>query len=211
MSTKNKTFSKYGIIAYGSLIKNSGEEIEQWIRGRIKIITPFNVEFKRKSSTRNNSPTLVPVQNSGSKVRADLLILDESLTESEIKSMLYRREKHTSNKDLHYIEPTNPNINSILVKMLLDFKGFQKVFYTEIGQNITEPVTGKKLAELAIESILGDAGHEKEDGIRYLKEILDCGIKTPLTKEYVNSILQLTNTNDLDKSIELLDKMRDSK
>jgi hypothetical protein len=52
---------KIGILAYGSLIDNAGEEIAPLIVERIECFTPFKIEFARLSSTRSNAPTLVPV------------------------------------------------------------------------------------------------------------------------------------------------------
>ena len=67
---KNKFFKIYrlvrmekiGILAYGSLIDDPGIEIEPLIKKRIKNIqTPFKIEIARKSTTRGDGPTLIPV------------------------------------------------------------------------------------------------------------------------------------------------------
>jgi hypothetical protein len=58
-----------GILAFGSLIDRPGWEIDEGIIGRkAGVLTPFSVEFARKSVKRGGAPTLVPVEVSGSRV-----------------------------------------------------------------------------------------------------------------------------------------------
>lgn len=205
-----KNFHKFGIIAYGSLISDPGVELDKLIRERKNILTPFKVEFKRKSLTRGDAPTLIPVKEGGRRVKAQLFILDNKLTETLIESVLWNRERHLVGSNEEYTEPSIPNQNSIIIKVLIDFKGVHKVFYTQIGQNIPEPVTGKVLAELAIKSISGQAGKEKKDGLRYLNSITKSGVATDLTDEYLIEILKATGARDLDQAINILDKKRDN-
>ena len=54
-----------GILAYGSLINDPGEELKKVIVGRIPCQTPFNVEYARLSVTRDNAPTLIPTSEGG--------------------------------------------------------------------------------------------------------------------------------------------------
>lgn len=68
--------SGVGILAYGSLIEEPGVEIEPLIVERQQgIETPFPVEFARSSDTRQGAPTLVPVDQGGSLVPAEVLVL----------------------------------------------------------------------------------------------------------------------------------------
>ena len=53
---------RIGILAYGSLIDEPGLEIEQLIIHRINCLTPFKVEYARKSGTRGDGPTLIPTE-----------------------------------------------------------------------------------------------------------------------------------------------------
>jgi len=84
--------NKIGILAYGSLINDPGEELKKYIIDKIPVITPFKVEFARKSIGRDEAPTLVPVEKGGTYVKAILLVLEEGVSEEEAKNMLYRRE-----------------------------------------------------------------------------------------------------------------------
>jgi hypothetical protein len=55
--------SRIGILAYGSLIEEPGKEIEPLICDhRVRIETPFSIEFGRSSSTRDGAPTVVPAK-----------------------------------------------------------------------------------------------------------------------------------------------------
>ena len=75
-----------GILAYGSLIHEPGCEIAPAIIRQIFCRTPFKVEYARKSNSRNGAPTLVP-DNRGTKVTAQILVVD--LTLCEAKDCLY--------------------------------------------------------------------------------------------------------------------------
>ncbi len=63
---------EFGILAFGSLIDDPGQEILDVENCRIDCETPFNVEFARKSGkTRSYAPTLIPVEQGGKKVKAN--------------------------------------------------------------------------------------------------------------------------------------------
>lgn len=51
---------RIGILAYGSLIKEPGVEIEPLIVERIPTQTPFMVEYARLSQSRGGGPTVIP-------------------------------------------------------------------------------------------------------------------------------------------------------
>ena len=51
-----------GILAYGSLIDDPGDEIKPLVKQKIEgVETPFAIEFARSSKSRNGAPTLIPV------------------------------------------------------------------------------------------------------------------------------------------------------
>lgn len=50
-----------GILAFGSIINEPGEELAAAVTRRIEVETPVAVEFARSSRTRDGAPTLVPV------------------------------------------------------------------------------------------------------------------------------------------------------
>lgn len=197
---------KIGILAYGSLINDSGKEIEPLIIDKIECNTPFKVEFARTSKSRGGAPTLIPCLT-GKEVKAVILVLENSTDLAYAKSILWRRERHRfDNKD--YREITNPTINQVEVKCISEFENVETVIYTSIGKNIEGKVTAEKLSQLAIKSILGKAGEEKKDGVRYLNESKNNYIITNLSEEYEKSILDITETETLEEAIYKLDLQR---
>lgn len=197
-----------GILAYGSLINNPGEEIKSLEIDRIKCVTPFKVEFARKSSTRGNAPTLIPVNEGGGYVNAVIIVLKQGTELAKAKSILWRRECHKVNSDAEYREAKNLTPNKVVVKTIDHFMDVQTVLYTSIGRNIEQELTGELLADLAIASILGDAGEAKKDGLRYLQSAMQNRIITPLTDDYVRNIIQKINAKTLEEAIEILDRKR---
>jgi predicted transcriptional regulator len=200
---------KIGILAYGSLITNSGKEIEPLIIDKINCKTPFKVEFARTSKSRNGAPTLIPYET-GNEVNAVILVLENSTDLAYAKSILYRRERHIFD-DKDYLEITNPTINEIEVKCISEFENVETVIYTSLGKNIEGELTAEKLSQLAIKSILSKAGEEKKDGIRYLNDSIKNSITTTLSKDYEQSILDYTETKTLEEAIEKLDLQRTKK
>lgn len=192
-----------GILAYGSLIDDPGSELDAVIRERIETETPFSVEFARKSSTtRNEAPTLIPVESGGAKVKAEVLVLEPTVTEAEATNMLYRRERHKVGEDIKYNPPKKPGKNTIVIERLTDFSHVDVVLYTRIGANIEkEDLTAEHLAQLAIQSARADAGKRGEDGISYLIDAKRNGIVTPLSTEYEEEILQQTGTKSLEDAL----------
>ena len=197
---------KIGILAFGSLISNPGEEIKKLTTDILDCETPFKVEFARISSSRGNAPTLIPVEDTeiGKKVNAKIFVLNSNITIEEAKSVLYSREIH-SEKIRIYKEPTNPTSKNVLIKELDDFCSVNKVIYTYfLKQEEYANLTPEQLAKCAINSILSEAGRKKKDGISYLLEAKKNGIVTELSLEYERKILEKTNTSSLEEAIEKL-------
>lgn len=211
VSPKPKIIMKYkiGILAYGSLITDSGKEIEPLIIDKIDCKTPFKVEFARTSKSRDGAPTLIPYET-GNQVKAVVLVLENSTDLAYAKSILWRRERHIFD-DKDYLEITNPSINQVEVKCISEFENVETVIYTSLGKNIDGELTAEKLSYLAIKSILSKAGEEKKDGIRYLNNSQNNSIITNLSKKYEQSILNITETKTLDEAIEKLDQQRKNK
>lgn len=85
--------SSIGILAYGSLIGNPGKDIEPLIRERrVKVETPFCVEFAHKSRKRSDAPTVIPVENGGCRVLATILVLDAGISLEKAEDLLWRRD-----------------------------------------------------------------------------------------------------------------------
>ncbi|WP_312338215.1 hypothetical protein [Sphingobacterium sp.] len=200
--------SGIGILAYGSLIDNSGPEIGPNINRKIQCLTPFKVEFARTSSSRSGEPTLIPYDK-GKKVNAYILVLNNHIDLDTAKSMLWRRERNLCDgKD--YAEPISPSNNNVLVKTVKNFEGIDTVLYTHIGKNIDGEITADVLCDLGIDSILGTAGEEMRDGIRYLLDAKRNSITTLLSGAYEELVLKKTETKTLQEAIIKLDLQRNS-
>lgn len=191
---------KIGILAYGSLIEDPGVELEPLIRDRIGAQTPFHIEFARMSSTRNLAPTLVPVESGGCSVVGTILVLD-SIIDSEVAAdLLWRRETRNENSNKHYVRPSQPHPNQVIVESLRDFGNLDIVHYTTLGANI-EDLTSSKLADLAIASAKAEAGKTEKDGISYLISVKRQGIKTPLMPSYESEVLNKTGASSLEQAL----------
>jgi hypothetical protein len=197
--------NRIGILAYGSLIDDPGDEIKSIISSRIENVeTPFKVEFARSSSTRDGAPTLVPVTEGGAKVKAVVLVLKDSVSEEEAANILWRRETHRVSSGRRYSPPTISNQNTVLVERIHDLYGVATVLYTNIVANIDNP-TPEILAELAIRSAQAEAGRKGIDGISYLIAAKRSGIITPLMPDYEKELLQRTKVKALE---DVIDKVR---
>ena len=193
----NKKY-KIGILAYGSLIYDQGDKIKEAIQTTIDCETPFGVEYGRKSITRGNAPTLVPMKNE-KKINAKILVLDDKVSMEDARDFLYRRECRKS--EGRYVEPKESNSAKMRIKELKSFNNVETVIYTEFPSDIDKTnLNPDYLAYLAEKSI---TKHPK-DGITYLRDNINHGIKTRLTEDYKNAILKKTGTNTLDEAIEKL-------
>ena len=116
-----RAVKKIAILAYGSLIDEPGEELENCIVNRLgPILTPFKVEYARSSRTRGGAPTLVPVDGGGFQVSAVVFVLSDAMSEKEAKDMLWRRETRRAHGS--YSPPARPGPNSVLIKTILEFR-----------------------------------------------------------------------------------------
>ncbi len=190
--------AKIGILAFGSLIEDPGDELSQHIAETIpNVSTPFSIEFARKSKTRGNGPTLIPVKDGGQSVNAQILVLKDDVEIETAKDLLWRRETRREEKDSHYSPPANPGVNNVIVESNTDFDDFDYVLYTTIGSNI-EDRDPKNLAKLAIDSVKTPYGERGKDGINYLISVKRQGISTPLMSDYEEEILKQTGTESLE-------------
>jgi hypothetical protein len=98
-----------GILAFGSLIDDPGAEIEAALVGRkLNVPTPFGVEFARSSTKREGAPTLVPLEQGGAPVLAQIILVN--VTEQEAKDRLWRREINRVGQGGHYTRHANPAV-----------------------------------------------------------------------------------------------------
>jgi hypothetical protein len=174
-----------GILAFGSLIDNPGAEIEEAIVGRkLNVHTPFGVEFARSSTTRGGAPTLVPLEQGGASVLAQILLLNVS--EQDAKDQLWRREINRVGQSGHYTDHANPGTNTLIIDRYANFEGVDAVLAARFPATIA-PLTAANLAELAIESARIE--RTGRDGITYLINAKRNGIRTPLSDAYEQEIL----------------------
>jgi hypothetical protein len=188
-----------GILAYGSLIGDPGDELRRLISRVIRdVLTPFPVEFARMSSGRGDAPTLVP-HTGGAPVRAAVLVVAASVDEAS--DMLWRRETRKTDTTLRYPGARPGQANAVQIERLPDFAGIDEVLYTAIGANVT-PLTPTRLAELAVTSVAkAKCGL---DGISYLIAAKSNGIVTPLSSAYEAEILRLTAADNLESALDLV-------
>ncbi len=190
-----------GILAYGSLIEDAGIEISSLIvERRTGVVTPFRIEFARSSWSRSNAPTVIPVENGGSHVKATIFVLKANVTLQQAEDVLWRRETRSERSEKHYARPLTPSPNSVFVERLLNFNGIDIVIYTSLGSNIADQ-SPARLAEMAVESARADAGKDGKDGISYLISLKRQGISTPLMPAYESEILRLLNAESLEAAL----------
>jgi hypothetical protein len=191
---------KIGILAFGSLIDDPGEEIAAAMCGSpVLVRTPFGVEYGRLSSSRGDAPTLVP-HALGGVVDARILPLAAECSEEFAMNILYRREIRKVGTDRRYTPSPWPN--AVLVKPWRDFHGFDVVFYTDFNDEgkIERPLP-ENLAKKAIASV--ELAKEGKDGITYLMDNIRNGILTPLTRDYESEILKQTGAIDLQEALKI--------
>jgi hypothetical protein len=178
-----------GILAFGSIIGEPGTELAAAVTRRVDVETPFAIEFARSSHTRDGAPTLVPVRQGGTQIRASVLVLDDSVTVAEARAMLYRRETGR-------LDDRNAGARAAWIAQLTGFAGTSTCLYTALQPNI-RPLTVQTLAELALRSAAAAAGAERRDGISYLQQQKRRGIMTPLMPAYEEVVLARTGARDL--------------
>ncbi|MBE2280807.1 MAG: hypothetical protein IAE91_10475 [Ignavibacteriaceae bacterium] len=190
---------KIAILAYGSLIDNPGFEIQKQTVQIVKgVLTPFNVEYARKSISRNFAPTLTITNDTGSKVKASLFILSDDCSIEFAKDILYRREGNfTGNLNEVYYD----DINWLKIEEIQNFEGCESVIYAKCKRNL-DNISAGQLAELALRSAkrkdLIDAGR---DGVSYLRNNIKNEVITPLTEDYTKVILNKLEVQNLDEAI----------
>ncbi len=195
--------ARIGILAFGSLIRNSGREIaelEVVAERRHSVQTPFPVEFARSSTKRGGAPTLVPYPT-GASVAAEIIVIEAS--EQLAKDALWRRETDNLGSKKGYRERDNPNTNTLVIKSFKNFEGLPLVLAAWFQATIECP-TATGLANLAIASAKDRSVSPGRDGITYLIDAKDCGIVTALSPDYEREILRLIGAATLEQAREAL-------
>ena len=191
-----------GILAFGSLMADPGWEIKDWLERVIpNVLTPFPVEYARRSSTRQNAPTLVQVpEGKGIPVRAAVLVLKAETDLPTARNILYRREIHrVGDSNKKYRSPRQGETGRVVVAELDRFAGVDQVLYTCLPVNfheiLDETYDDHEKAELlsiaARESLTQETFYNGMDGIQYLAAAKYYGVNTRLTDIYTRAILAL--------------------
>lgn len=194
-----------GILAYGSLITHPGHEIESVLDHVISdVLTPFPVEYARRSQSRAGAPTLVPVPaGCGTPVKAVILILKEGTDEKVVLDFLYRRELHREG-DLSAIyndQDQRKKRDTVVIESIHNQYGLSIVYYTMLKANfseilapdLSEQAKAALLAQAAIDSVTQETYAKGIDGIKYLADNINAGVKTALTAAYLQAILKMVH------------------
>jgi len=171
------------------------------------------VEYARKSATRDDAPTLVPVdQRSGNPVKASLLILRPDASLQEAKDQLYRRETNRVGNmaivydDAHQRQRRQQGHDAVLIEDLGEpLGGAETVIFASLQANIpiilrgdeSDEAKAQALAQLATSSVTQNTFPKRRDGIAYLEDAIAAGIRTRLTDAYKNAILRVTDSPNL--------------
>jgi len=202
-----------GILAYGSLITHPGDEIESVLDHVISdVLTPFPVEYARRSRSRADAPTLVPVPaGCGTPVNAVLLVLKKYTRKKKAQSFLYRRELHQEGdlKVIYDDQMQRQKRDAMVIESIKNQFGLSVIYYTALKPNFTEILDAKRtleekaklLARAAIDSVTQETSAKGMDGIQYLADNIEAGVVTTLTDPYAHAILRKAeNAPNLDQA-----------
>jgi len=174
------------IFAYGSLLYDPGETILPHIVARVRVPSPWPIEYARRARLRGDGPTLV-LHETGGIVDGGLPVLD--LQESwldELTEWLWQREG----------QPPRERLKRMACG------GFGCVLYCDLEATLRqEEINGAALAGFAIESV---RRRPARNAIRYLARNIERGVITPLTFAYRDAILRRTGAADLGEAERLV-------
>ncbi len=201
-----------GILAYGSLITDTGREILDLKDHYIQpVATPFPVEYARRSKTHANAPTLVSVpEGNGDPVQAAVIVLKDGTPLQKALDMLYRREIHrVGDLQSNYRQPDDNGLNRVRITQLNGFAGLDTVIYTNLTANFVEILDDRYddqqkavfLCQAACESLNEQTFYDCQDGIHYLYAAIQSGVQTRLTNLYAQAILNIAGNNVVDLTI----------
>ena len=184
-----------------------GDEIRPLVARRIETVTPFPVEYARFSATRGGGPTAVP-HSSGKPVKAEVLVLSDEVRPTDARNLLWRRETRSEGTQRAYRESLLRN--AVVISDLPGFCGLEHVFYTDFNLKGKIPYPDARLlADAAIESV--GRTLPGKDGISYLVGLLEAGVETPLTAQYVAEILLRSGASSLSGALELITRQQEKR
>jgi hypothetical protein len=172
-------------LAYGSLLAHPGGWLGAAMGSLIRCETPFGVEYVGRSQRHGGAPT--PVRSENAKcVRGGLIVLDGNDTAQNLNKVMDELGKREGNR--------------LRIKSDLFMLGY-RVVYSDFVPLFKNP-SPDDLADAAIESVVKcfASGHPLMNGIRYLAENIEWGVKTELTQAYLDAVLSRTKTNSLEEA-----------
>ena len=196
-----------GILAYGSLITHPGQEIESVLDHVIPdVMTPFPVEYARRSRSRAGAPTLVPIPiGCGTPVNAVVLVLKKYTRKKKAQNFLYRRELHKEGdpKVFYDDQVQRQKRDALVIETMKTQFGLSVIYYTALKPNFTEILDAKRtleekvelLARAAIDSLTQETYAKEMDGIQYLADNIEAGVVTTLTEPYEQAIVKKAGNN----------------
>ena len=210
-----------GILAYGSLITHPGQEISSVLDHVIPdVMTPFPVEYARKSGTRAGAPTLVPVPiGCGTPVKAVVLVLKKYTRKKKAQNFLYRRELHQEGdlKVIYDDQAQRQKRDALVIETMKNQFGLSVIYYTALKPNFTEILDANRtqedkaelLARAAIDSVTQETYAKEMDGIQYLADNIEALVVTALTGPYAQAILEKEgNVPNLDQARRFIAKQK---
>lgn len=165
------------ILAYGSLLYRPGPELAAVIVGRSPCRTPFPVEYGRASPRWGGAPVLTP-HPAGGQVEGALLHLSGAVDLGSAIDMLATREGLPDPRGV----------------VQVGGMGEGTVLTAALPRNLPAPdMHPLQLARRALASV----GTGPRNGVAYLRDAMDSGIVTPLTRAYMDAILSITGAGTL--------------
>ncbi|MEX0806167.1 MAG: hypothetical protein WD688_23030 [Candidatus Binatia bacterium] len=163
-----------GIFGYGSLLSDPGDDIGLHVVEHMPHISPWKIEYARRSDGRGGGPTLV-IHQAGGAVNGQVLVLDGGANRlAEVGEWLWQRENRPKRRCIKEMR----------------LAGLDHVLYCDIESNIRDTdMNAESLARFAIESV---SSKPERNGIAYLARNIEMGVITPLTHAYQDAILRLT-------------------
>lgn len=196
---------QFGLMLYGPQRLEPSEDIAWATEGQAgAVLTPFPVEYAFRDGSRGGAPALVrvpddcgaPVPADVFRVRPDMdeLVAEHVLDSSAASEFADKGEAAVWTASEHTAAPEA----ALGTNYVLDFAGFQKVFYVTGEPNLdfvlkpemSVEEKADRLAQLAAQSITPETFAERRDGIWYLHQAIASGAQTPLTDAYRQAILR---------------------
>jgi hypothetical protein len=164
------------------------------------VLTPFPVEYARRSRSRAGAPTLVPVPvGCGTPVKAAVLVLKKYTRKKKALNYLYRREIHQEGdlKVIYDDKLQRQKQHGLHIECLRKQFGLTIVYYTSLNPKFTEILDVNRsqaekavlLARSAIASVTQETYNKGMDGIQYLADNIDAGAITRLAEDYRRALL----------------------